>query len=524
MKKRLTGYSFDASAKTITHASFSDVTLEGIQLITNVTDQVIIYNFADTTKGGTLSTDTLTLEYDTTSMSDTDELMILVEDGAASIAVNDAGGSLTVDGSVTVTQGTATNLKTQAEAYQGGSAVASGNPLEVNLRSSTVGVATSAKQDTGNTSLASIDGKITACNTGAVVISSGSVTADTELTTADLDTGAGTDTRAVVGIVGSKSGGAQLIPGDATAGLKVDLGSDNDVTVTSISAGDNNIGNVDIVTVPADPFGANADAASATGSISAKLKGIATALGVTALDLGSGTGGSRTLRIFQDTAQFVGGTGTDTSATQRVSLATNVALPAGTNAIGKLAANSGVDIGDVDITSVVPGTGATNLGKAEDGGHTTGDVGVMDLGVRQDTPNTAISGTDGDYTPKAVTSTGAMRIAPISEDFAALANGPQVKKYYSATGATTDGIVWSPASGKRWYITDLIFTTSAAATVTFEDDKSGGDETVLAGDFAANSGLSHHFATPLFSGEDAADLMVTTSAGNIKVTVVGYEI
>lgn len=38
------------------------------------------------------------------------------------------------------------------------------------------GVSTAAKQDTGNTSLASIDGKITACNTGAVVISSGTIT------------------------------------------------------------------------------------------------------------------------------------------------------------------------------------------------------------------------------------------------------------------------------------------------------------------------------------------------------------
>lgn len=45
--------------------------------------------------------------------------------------------------------------------------------------------------------------------------------------------------------------------------------------VASIAAGDNNIGNVDIVTVPSDPFGVNADAASATGSISAKLKFIA---------------------------------------------------------------------------------------------------------------------------------------------------------------------------------------------------------------------------------------------------------
>lgn len=34
------------------------------------------------------------------------------------------------------------------------------------------GAATSAKQDTGNTSVASIDGKITACNTGAVTVSS----------------------------------------------------------------------------------------------------------------------------------------------------------------------------------------------------------------------------------------------------------------------------------------------------------------------------------------------------------------
>lgn len=199
------------------------------------------------------------------------------------------------------------------------------------------------------------------------------------------------------------------------------------------------------------------------------------------------------------------------------------ALPAGTNAIGKLSANSGVDIGDVDVTSVVPGTGATNLGKAEDGGHTTGDTGVFALAVRNDTPNTAVAGTDADYIQVSAYRTGAIRTAIPEEDFAALGSN-HVKKYYSNTGAVTDGIVWSPAAGKRWYVTDLIFTTSAAATVTLEDDKAGGDETVFAGDFAANSGVSHHFATPLFSGEDAADLLVTTSAGNIKMTVVGYEI
>lgn len=62
-------------------------------------------------------------------------------------------------------------------------------------------------------------------------------------------------------------------------------------------------------------------------------------------------------------AGIAGGTGVDGATVPRVSLATNVALPAGTNAIGKLSANSGVDIGDVDVTSAV----ITGGGVAHDG-------------------------------------------------------------------------------------------------------------------------------------------------------------
>jgi hypothetical protein len=75
----------------------------------------------------------------------------------------------------------------------------------------------------------------------------------------------------------------------------------------------------------------------------------------------------------------------------------DAALPAGTNAIGKLAANSGIDIGDVDVTSIIPGTAAANLGKAEDAAHTTGDTGVFCLGIRNDS-NSTLAGTDLDYT------------------------------------------------------------------------------------------------------------------------------
>lgn len=61
-----------------------------------------------------------------------------------------------------------------------------------------------------------------------------------------------------------------------------------------------------------------------------------------------------------------------------------------------LAANSGVDVGDVDVLSVVPGTSATHLGKAEDAAHSSGDTGVAVFGVRRDTPVNG-AGTDGDY-------------------------------------------------------------------------------------------------------------------------------
>ena len=82
-------------------------------------------------------------------------------------------------------------------------------------------------------------------------------------------------------------------------------------------------------------------------------------------------------------------------------------LPAGSAAIGKLAANSGVDIGDVDVTSVVPGYAATSLGKREDDAHSNLDVGVMSLAVRNDDV-AAIGSADGDYSPLQVNAAGSL--------------------------------------------------------------------------------------------------------------------
>lgn len=55
--------------------------------------------------------------------------------------------------------------------------------------------------------------------------------------------------------------------------------------------------------------------------------------------------------------------------------------------------------GSVAVTSVIPGTGATNLGKAEDTSHTSGDVGVFSLSVAN-VAQTALAA-DGDYIARA---------------------------------------------------------------------------------------------------------------------------
>lgn len=154
-------------------------------------------------------------------------------------------------------------------------------------------------------------------------------------------------------------------------------------------------------------------------------------------------------------------------------------LPAGTNAIGKLSANSGVDIGDVDVTSLPALAAGTNA------------IGKL-----------------------------------IPPDYDVTSHTAKAVKYYTNAGAVTDGIIWSPAAGKRWHVTTLFLNVSAAATITLEDDLAGGDSAVMKMELAANSGVAIPFGElyPLTSGEDAADLIITTTAGNIYVTAVGYEI
>lgn len=200
------------------------------------------------------------------------------------------------------------------------------------------------------------------------------------------DCGAGGHTQ-IIKLAISTNGSVTLIPADATDGLLVNLGANNDVTVTgsvTANAGTN--------------LNTSALALEGGGNLAAAAASLAV------IDDWDESDRAK-VNLIVGQAGVQGGSGAVSATTQRVVLATDVALPAGTNAIGKLAANSGVDIGDVDVTSVTPGTGATNLGKAEDAGHTTGDVGVMALGVRNDA-NASLAGTDLDYVPASMDAAG----------------------------------------------------------------------------------------------------------------------
>ena len=74
-------YSFSPSTRQITLNNMGGMlTLNNFLVITNVTDNVIIYNFMNPSLGATaLSNNVITLAYNTTSMSSTDSLQIYVD-------------------------------------------------------------------------------------------------------------------------------------------------------------------------------------------------------------------------------------------------------------------------------------------------------------------------------------------------------------------------------------------------------------------------------------------------------------
>lgn len=211
----------------------------------------------------------------------------LATDSTGVVSVDDGGGSLTVDGTVAVTNAGITTI----------AGAVSGTEMQVDVLTSALptGAATAAKQPALGTAGTASSDVITVQGIASMT----ALKVDGSDVTQPVSHAALTELAAAINV--SSQMDVNLAASNAT--VTVDLGVNNDVTVT---------GTVDL---------------GATDN--AVLDAIAASLAL--LDNAIPSGNELQVDV-------VG------------------ALPAGTNAIGKLAANSGVDIGDVDILSIAAGT------------------------------------------------------------------------------------------------------------------------------------------------------------------------
>lgn len=300
--------------------------------------------------------------------------------GTASVNIQDGGNSITIDGSVTANAGT--NLNTSLLALESGGNLAA------------AAASLSVIDDWDETDRAKVN--IIAGQVG-VQGGSGVVNALTQrvvlATDVALPSGANT-----IGLLGANSG---VDIGDVTINNTSGVNSiniqdgGNSITVDgSVTANAGTNLNTSLLALES---GGNLAAAAASLSViddwdetdRAKVNIIAGQVGVQG---GTGTTNALTQRVVLATdvalpsgANIIGalvanqsvnvaqmngatvtmGSGVVGTGVQRVVLATDVALPSGTNSIGVLGANSGIDIGDVTINNA---SGAASI-NIQDGGN-----------------------------------------------------------------------------------------------------------------------------------------------------------
>lgn len=190
------------------------------------------------------------------------------------------------------------------------------------------------------------------------------------------------------------------------------------------------------------------------------------------------------------------------------------ALPAGTNAIGKLAANSGVDIGDVDVTSCANTAG--------DAAHDAADSGnPLKIGFKayaQDgtAPGTAVA--EGDRT-NSISDLFGRQFVSTDNPYSGT-----VSTNYGAAQTNT-AIVSAPGASLAIMIKWIKFSTDTAGNYKLVEDTGGTPADVWElGYFAANGGENTGTLSPGIILTANKDLGITSSmAGNHTISV-GYEI
>lgn len=160
---------------------------------------------------------------------------------------------------------------------------------------------------------------------------------------------------------------------------------------------------------------------------------------------------------------------TDTSGNLQIDVISSI--PAGTN-----------NIGDVDVDSVVPGTAATNLGKAQDSAVGSTDTGVAML-LKRDDEQSAVTPVDGDYVVPTVDKFGKTKVT-LHPD----ATSEPKRAVIDAASSGDNTLVAAAGAGIKIRVTSAFMVSAGTVNVRFESGASG---TALTGqmNLVANTGF-----------------------------------
>lgn len=232
----------------------------------------------------------------------------------------------------------------------------------------------------------------------------------------------------------------------------------------------------------------------------------------------------------------------NTGITGLISLAsgTFISLNAGTNAIGKLAANSGVDIGDVDVTSIAAGD--NNIGNVDvvtlpaipAGTNNIGDVDVLTLPALPTGTNfiglaTVVQGNQpaliassayiglasvniGGTLPALTTGTSYIGLVTITPTY--LSTYTSLATILSAAGNAT---LFTPPSSQRWILKDLLITSLGRNEV---EVKSGAAVIIPMTALATTGGYIGNFGDSGVRGKALNDAFVVNLNSAATVTVM----
>lgn len=377
-------------------------------------------------------------------------------------------------------------------------------------------------------------------------------------------------------VLGDPATNAGVAPVDATAGLKVDLGADNDVvlgagtaSIGKLAANSGvDIGDVD-VTSCALPTGASTAAKQpALGTAGSASTDVITVQGIASMTplLVDGSGATQPVSGTVSVTSLQTDALTDTqlraaavpvslasvpshAVTNAGTFATQATLQAGTAEIGKLAAGV-AEIGNVKNS----GTFATQA-TLQTGSNT---IGAVNIAAAQTLATVTTVGTVTTLTGGAVAHDGADSGNPVkvgaravNAEIAAVANNDRVdlltdlvgklivlpyanpENFVSGcissamTGTTSTSLIAAPASGLRNYITQITVSNSHATVGTdiLIQDGDGGTTLYVIPAASVYGGATVTFPTPLRQPTTATALYCAnvTTGSSTKVSASGYK-